>query len=101
MQQHLCAIEAVVDIHETSRLLAVAPNFDLVLPGYDSHRYLARYRCRCLFAPPIPRSVRAIDVVIARDASLDAEIFAKVAAQALGEQLLPSIAILAVGGIGV
>src|SRR6516165_1630525 len=99
MQQHLRALEAVVDIHEAACLLAVAPDLDFVPARDYRHGYLARNRGWRFFAPPVPRAIGAIDVVITRDTGLDPEILTEVTAQSLSEQLLPTIPILAISRI--
>ena len=56
---------------------------------------------RRLFPAAVAGAVRAVDIVIAGDAGLQAEVLAEVAAHALAEQLLPAVAVLGHGRIGV
>ena len=95
------ALDAVVDVHEAAGLLAVAPDLDLVLAGQLGGDDLAADRGRRLLAAAVPGAVRAVDVVVARDAGGEAEVLAEVAAHALAEQLLPAVAVLRHGGVGV
>src|SRR5579859_8065726 len=101
MQELLGAMHAVIDVHEAARLLAVAPNLNVVLARDHCHGDFARNSGWRLLAPAIPRAERAIYVMIARNARFDPEILAKMPAQALREQLFPTIPILTVGGISV
>ena len=66
--QPLDPFEAVADIAERSRLLAVAPDIDLALAGELRRRHLVAHRGRRLLAPPVPRPERPVDVVEADDA---------------------------------
>src|SRR5690606_24218486 len=54
-----------------------------------------------LLATALPGAFGAVDVVVAGDAGLESEVLAEVAGHALGEQLLPAVAVLGVGGVGV
>src|SRR5262249_52090389 len=101
MKEHLRAVQAIINIHEAASLLAIAPNFDLMFSRKNRHCDFARYRCRRLFAATIPGSVRSIDVVITRNASFEAHVFAEVSAQALAKELFPAIAILRISRISV
>ena len=56
---------------------------------------------RSFFAAAEPGSPRAVDIVESRDARVEAEVFAEVAAHALGEQLFPAITVFSQRGIGV
>ena len=94
MHDRLDALEAVVDVHEAAGLLAVAPDLDLVLAGSLGLDDLAADGGRRLLAAAVPGAVRAVDVVEAGHARLEAEVLAEVAAHALGEELLPAVAVL-------
>ena len=93
------ALHAVVDVHEGAGLLAVAPDFDLA--AVRGQRDLAGDGGRRLFLAAVVGAQRAVDVVEAHDAGLEAVIVAVVTAQFLGEELLPAIAGLGIGRIGV
>ena len=93
--------EAVVDVHEAAGLLAVAPDLDLVSPVSLASIDLAADRGRRLLAAAVPGAVRAVDVVEAGHARLEAEVLAEVAAHALAEELLPAVAVFRHRGIGV
>ena len=95
------AVGAVVDVHERAGLLAVAPDLDLVLARELGGDDLAADRGRRLLAAAVVGAFRAVDVVVARDAGGDAVVLAVVARHALAEQLLPAVAVLRQGGIGV
>src|SRR5688572_11872539 len=95
------ALEAVGDVHERAGLLAVAPDLDLVLAGHLGLDDLAADRGGGLLAAAFPGAERAVDVVEARDARRDLPVLAEVAAHALGEELLPAVAVLRHRRVGV
>src|SRR5262249_11489399 len=88
------ALGAVVDVHERAGLLAAAPALDLVLARQLGGNPLAADRGRGLLASAVVGAVRAVNVVVARDAGGDAVVLAVVAGHAFAEQLLPAIAVL-------
>ena len=84
VHQTNAAFDTVVDVHEAARLLAVAPDLDLVLAAALAWMHLAADGGRRLLAAAVPRAVGAVDVVEAGDPRLEAEVLAEVAAHALG-----------------
>src|SRR5581483_4194919 len=82
-------------------LLAVAPDLDLVLTGESRLGHLAADRGRGLLPPAGPGDVGPVDVVVPGDTGGEAEVLAEVAAHALGEELLPSVAVLGLGRVGI
>ena len=97
----LGAVEAVVDVLEAAGLKAVAPDLDLFGAAELGGDDFAADGGRGLLASAIEGAVRPVDVVVAGDAGLEAEVFHEVAAHALGEQFFPAIAVLGVSGVGV
>src|SRR5690606_38227925 len=95
------ALEAVVDVGEAARLLAVAPDLDGVVAGEHGGGHLAADGGRGLLAPALPGAEGSVDVVVAGDPSLEAEVLVEVPGHALAEQLLPAVAVLGVGRVGV
>src|SRR5690606_7530995 len=71
-------LEAVVDVGEATRLLPVTPDLDAVVAGQHRGGHLAADRRRRLLAPAVPRALRAVDVVVAGHAGLDAEVLGEV-----------------------
>src|SRR5262249_55412893 len=66
------ALHTLIDIEERTRLLAVAPKFDLAaVAGLGD---LPADRGRRLFAPAAPRAVGAEDIVITGDPDLHSEV---------------------------
>ncbi len=63
-------LHAVVDEAEGARLLAVTPH----LKHIAAHNGLATERCWGLFATTLPSTVRAVDVVEATEAELNAKV---------------------------
>ena len=63
---HLGALEAVVDVHEAARLLAGAPDLDLVTARQLGLDDLAADRRRRFLAATGPRAVRPVDIVVTR-----------------------------------
>src|SRR5207245_23550 len=92
--ERLGSVQAVIYVHETPRLLAVAPDLNLTLPRHQRGDHLAANRGRRLFPPAVIRPMRPVDVVIAPDARGQAEVLVKMATHPLAEQLLPAIAVL-------
>ena len=58
-------------------------------------------RRRRLLAAAVVGAVRAVDVVVTRDARLEPEVLAEVTAHALAEQLFPPVAVLRHRGVRV
>src|SRR5262249_31759820 len=85
---------AVVDVREGPRLLAVAPDLDLALPSHERDDHLAADRGRRLLPSAVIGPVRAVDVVIARDAGRQAVVLGEMAAHPLAEELLPAVSVL-------
>ena len=69
--------------------------------GADGLDHLAADRGRRLFAAALEGAVRAVHVVIPADPRLQPEVFAEMAAHPLAEQLLPAVAVLRHGRVGV
>src|SRR5688500_14796797 len=88
------AKEAIVDVHEAARLFAVAPDLDLAGSIELRPDDLAANSRRRLLPTAVIGAKGAVDVVIARHARLQAEVFSEVAAHPLAEELLPAIAVL-------
>jgi len=97
----LGAVEAVVDVLEAAGLESVAPDLDAVVATHLRGNDFAANGGGGFLASAIEGAVRSIDVVVTRDAGLDAEVFHEVAAHALGEKFFPAVAVLGVGGVGV
>ena len=99
--EHLRALEAVVDVHERTGLVAVAPDLDVVRPGELGGDDLAAGRGGGLLAAAVVGAERSVDVVVAGDTGPDAVVLAEVAAHALAEELLPAVTVLGQRGVGV
>ena len=97
----LGSVEAVVDVLEAAGLESVAPDLDLLGTTQLGGNHLAANGGGGFLASAIEGAVRSVDVVVTRDAGLDAEVFHEVAAHAFGEKFLPAVAVLGVGGVGV
>src|SRR5262245_738298 len=76
LHQPVQAFDAVVYVAERSRLLAVAPDLDLVVTLQPGNGDLAAQCGRRFFAPAIPRAERSKDVVEANDADVEAVVLA-------------------------
>jgi hypothetical protein len=63
--------------------------------------HLARQRGGCLLPPAVPRAERTVDVVVAGNAGLEAVVLEEVTGHPLGEELLPAIAVLGIGRVGI
>src|SRR6202030_1506393 len=92
------ALQALVDIKERARLLAVAPDLDLAARGRLGD--LAAERRRCFFLAVVPGTQRSEDVVIARDAHLHPLVALIGEVEPLAEELLPAVLAVGRGGIG-
>src|SRR5712691_9713564 len=93
------ALHAVVDVAVGPRLLAIAPHVDHVLLLGEGD--LAADGRRRLLATAVVGPERAEDVVEADRPGLEAEVVGVVAAHPLGVELLPAIAVLGAGRVGV
>ena len=69
--------EAVVDVHEAAGLVSVAPDIDRTASGILRLDHLAADRRRRFLAPPVPRSMRSVHIVVAGDSGLQCEIFSE------------------------
>jgi hypothetical protein len=92
--QHLGALQAVVDVHERTGLLAVAPDLDLVLPAQLRRDDLPAGRRRGLFPAAVVGAVRTVHVVVPGHPGLHAVVLAEMTAHPLAEELLPTVAVL-------
>jgi len=90
---HLCTLQAIIDVHKAACLLAIAPNGNLVLAGEFGLNHLAANRRRSLLAAAIPCAVRPINIVEARHTAHQAKIFFEVPAHAFAEKLFPAVAV--------
>ena len=97
----LGAVDAVVDVLEAAGLVAVAPDFDVVGAVEFGLDDFAADGGGGFFASAVEGAVGSVDIVVAGDAGLDAEVFAEVAAHAFGEEFFPAVAVFGVGGVGV
>ena len=95
------AVHAVVDVGEAARLLAVAPDLDLVVAAQDRRGDLAADGGRRLLAAAVLGALGPVDVVVAGDAGLETEVLVEVPRHALAEELLPAVAVLGHRGVGV
>jgi len=86
VHEHLHALQAVVNVHETARLMAVAPNLNLMFAGELGHDHLPAHRAGAFSRPPSHVPWRAIDVVKPRQARPHAEVLAVMPAHALANK---------------
>src|SRR3989441_5385169 len=91
LHQAFEARDAVVDVAERPRLLAVSPDLDLVHARQLRDGHLAAHRGRRLLAPAAPRPERAEDVVEPYDAGVETVVISVVEAETLGHQLLQPV----------
>jgi hypothetical protein len=99
--EHLDALDAIVHVHERAGLLAVAPDLDSSAARELGLDHLAAHRGRRLLPPTVVGPEGSVDVVEARHAGLDPEVLEIVAAHPLAEQLLPAVAVLGHGRVGI
>src|SRR5262245_32590454 len=85
-------LDAIVDIHERARLLAISPNLDLA--GISSACDLPAHRSRRLLATAIIGAQRAIHVVEAHDARRQAVVLGIVLAELLRVELFEAVPFL-------
>src|SRR5579872_1011545 len=93
------AFDAIIHVHVGTRLMAVAPDLDLA--AIFRVRDFTGDRSRRLLLAAVVGSQRTVNVVEADDARLEFVIAVVVAAKLFGEELLPTVARLGIGGIGV
>src|SRR5580658_1401804 len=66
--------------------------------GFDD---LAANRRGSFFAPTVPGAPGSVDIVKARDTSVEAKILAEMAAHAFGEKFFPAVAVFGLRGVSV
>ena len=96
MHEAVDALNAVIDVHERPRLLAITPDLDLV--AVLGERHLATDRRGGLLAAAVVGSERAVDVVEASDSSFEAVILAVVLAELFRVELLPAVSFFGLRG---
>src|SRR5680860_957706 len=99
LHQAVNALDAVIDIAERTGLLAVTPDLDL--PALFRRSNLAADGGRGLLPSAVVGAVGAVDVVEADRPRHEPVLLSVVLAELLGDQLLPPVCVLRVGGIGV
>src|ERR1700730_12975105 len=101
LKNGLYAPDAIIDIHETPRLITISPNLDFVLASsLRINHFSADSRGR-FFSAAIPGSMWNINVVKPCDAALQAKILFENPTHALTEKLFPAVAVFRKGRIGV
>ena len=101
MHDQVDAVQAVVDVAERARLAPVAPDLDAQVAAVLGLEDLAAHRGGGLLAAPEPGAVGAVDVVEAGDVGLQAALRPVLLAEHLGDQLLPAVAALGHGRVGI
>ena len=101
MHDAVDAVEAVVDVAERAGLLAVAPDLDAHVAAVLGLEDLAAHRGGRLLATAEPGAVGTVDVVEAGDVGLQAALRPVLLAEHLADELLPAVAALGHGRIGV
>src|SRR5437899_4277347 len=93
------ALHAILNVHEGSGLLSVAPDFN-----FATVRCLGNLSANCsrrLFPSAVVSPERTVNVVEPYDSGFQVVVVPEVPAELLGVKLLPSITRLRLGGIGV
>ena len=98
IQNHLSSLQAVINIHEAASLIARAPDFDLLSPRQFRFDHFAADGRRRLFAASRPGAMWSVNIMVACNSCLEAEVLPEVPAHALTEKLFPSVSILGMAG---
>src|SRR5215471_3104443 len=101
VHDYLRASYAIVDPLKAAGLFSIAPNLDLMFPGKFCFDHFAANRRRRFLAAAIVGSVRAVNVVITRDASRYSKILEKMAAHPLRKKFFPAVTVLGHRGVSV
>lgn len=72
--------QGVVNVHDTTGLSAIA---NVVGPSVFGSNYFAAHRGACFFAATVPRAMRRLQIVQARESGAHFKVFGKVAAHEL------------------
>ena len=99
MHDAVNALHAVINIHETAGLMAVAPDGDLLVAGVNGFDHLPAQGRRGFFAAAVPGAVRAVDIVEPRDGRLHAAFMPVFLAEHFGHELFPAVTALRHGRI--
>src|SRR5690606_10688008 len=97
----LCSLQAVVNIHEASRLLAITPNFNLMTATHLCLNHLPAHGGRGFFPSTIVSPVGPIHVVVAGNPRYNAKILPEMTAHPFAKELFPPVAVLRHTGISV
>ena len=92
---------AVIDIAERSCLVAIPPNINFRVASQFCYGNFATQSRRNLLASTRPCTCWPKNIVEARDARLQSILFVVVHSESLDDQLLPTVCILRVRGIGI
>src|SRR5690348_1409644 len=101
MHDPIDALNAIVYIHETSRLVAVTPDFDRTALCVDGLDHLAANGSGSFLASAVPRAVRAIDVVESGGEGPQPALRPILLTKHLRDQFLPAVATLRHGGVSI
>src|SRR5690606_30706752 len=100
-QNRFCPFEAVVDVHEGTRLVSISPNLNLMVPRELGLDHLPADGRRSLFATSVPGAMRPIYVVVTRHPRDETKILPEMTAHPLAEKFFPPITILRHRGISI
>jgi hypothetical protein len=98
---HFDAFKTIVDVHETSRLITVTPDFYLMVPGKLCFDQLPADGRGGFFPSAGVGAVRAINVMEPGQAGGDAEIFPEMPAHPLAEELFPTVTVFGHRRVGI
>src|SRR5208337_945572 len=101
VHDHVYALDAVIDVHETARGSAIAPDHDLVLTAvlrFDDFAADGRWS---FFAATFPSAIRAVNVVKAGDEGLHPALGPVFLTEHFRHELLPAVAPFSHGGVGI
>jgi hypothetical protein len=91
-------LDAVIDVHETPRLLSAPPNLYGMIAGKFRFNDLAAYRGGRLFTASVIGTQWSIHIVKSGDPGYQTEVFGKMPAHPFTEKLLSAIAVSGIAG---
>src|SRR4029077_3105817 len=84
----------ISDIAKRTGLPPITPNLDLVISGRLGDRDFSAHSCRSFFAPTVPGSLLAENIMKSHNSSLETIVFSIMLTKTFGDKFFPSVGVL-------